>query len=208
MVAKREKLETTPDDIKNPDGLVNPSSNMIARNPTRIDLSNEADDQREIVDAIKESQAKRMKVIYEYKRLEDNEDGTERWEFSGLPGLVKIHEMNEDQLVEFCRTLMRCKPNITGVSLTLGEYENLRPYSGPKINKLNFRKPRYPTEVAEDWASLLGDKTLCVVKVDWQVKSAGAGAFETIGHAWVTDSEQFEDRDKFAPTLEIEYFSR
>ena len=202
MVARRDKLGIRPGDPIDPNGMINPSSNMIARNPTRVDLSNEADDQRDIVNAIKEAQAKRMKVVYEYTRTPDG-----KWEFGGLPGLIKIHEMNEEELVEFCRTLMRFKPNITGINISLGKYETLLPYNGPKVAKLNFRKPRYPTEVAEDWAELLGDKNLKIVKVEWQVRSAGPGAFECIAKAWQTTPEEYKDEEKFSPTLEIEYFS-
>ena len=202
MVAKRSKMEVRPDDVIDAEGMVNPSSNMIARNPTRIDLSNEADDQREIVDAIKEAQGKRSKIIYEYIRLEDG-----KWEYSGLPGVVKIREMSEEDLEEFCRTLMRCKPNITGLSLSLGKYKTLNSYNGPKIAKLNFRKPRYPTEVASDWAALLYDKSLKIVKVEWQVKSAGPGAFECIGKAWTTTQEEYDEEENFSPVLEVEYFS-
>jgi hypothetical protein len=203
MVATREKINgVRPDDLIDPNTMVNPSSNMIARNPTRVDLSKDADDQREIVSAIKDAQARRMKVFYEYKHLEDGS-----WEFTGLPGLIKFHEMSDPELVEFCRTMMRCKPNITGIELSLGKYNDIKEYTGPKIGKLNFRKPRYPTEVAEDWASLIGDKALRVVKVQWQIKSAGPGAFECIGKAWTTSEDEYNDKEKFSPSLDIEYFS-
>lgn len=206
MVAetRRETPGFTPEDLKtsNMDGVVNPSSRMIARNPTRIDITNEADDQRDIVDAIKGAQGKRMKIICENKRTPSG-----KWECSGPPGLTKIREMPEPQLTEFCRTLLRYRPNITGLSLSLGDYESLAPISGRKIERLNFRKPRLPTEVAEDLAAILSDKTLRLAKIDWKINSAGVGAFECICTAMSTTEEEFNDDSKFAPTLTLEYFS-
>jgi len=200
MVAKRTPEKVSPDKV-DPDARVNPSTRLIARNPTRMEIS-DADNQREIVQQIKDMRAKRKKILYQY---EQDENGN--WEYSGLPGTIAIRKLEEEELAEYFRTLMRSRPNIIGIELSFGEYEDARQYTGKLIDKLRFSKPRNPTELAEDMAALFSTKTpeVNVVKLNWKINSANAGNFYTEATAYYTSKENYEDDKKFSPSIMIEH---
>lgn len=181
-----------------PNALHNPSSGMLVRNPTHVEIAERAEDQREIVNAIKDAKAAWQKAIYDY---------SDRGRIPGLPGVLKIREMNEPNMLGFCMTLMRTKPNITGIHLKLGEYPSARPYSGTRVVRLQSIKPRNPTEVAEDMAALLADKSLHVVEMEYKVNSATPGNFSATATAKVANSDEYANDELFKPVLEIEYFS-
>lgn len=182
----------------NPNAQYNPSSGLQVRNPTHQKVADKADDQREIVETIKQARAQRMKAIYDY----DNPKL-----LPGLPGLIKIREMSEEQIVGFCRTLMRAKPNIIGIELSLGDYPDAKECRSSKLALLNSRKPRNPTEVAADVAELFNDPTLNIVNFEYKINSATPGLFESIARAKVVSDESYADNSKFRPHLEIEYIA-
>jgi hypothetical protein len=185
-----------PEDI-NPNSDYNPSTGMLVRNPTHKEIAENADDQREIVNAIKQSQAQRQIAVYDY---------SDRSRIPGLPGVLKIRELDEANMLGFCMTLMRVKPNIIGINLKLGNYSGTRNYNGAKISKLRSNKPRNPTEVAEDMAALLSDRLLNVVEVEYKINSVSAGHFESTATAKYVSEEEYNDSSKFQPYLEIEYY--
>ena len=181
-----------------PNAMYNPSSGMLVRNPTHVDVAERAEDQREIVNAIKDAKAAWRKAIYEYSNKE---------RMPGLPGVLKIREMDEPNMLGFCKVLMRAQPNITGISLKLGKYPSARPYDGPKVTRLQSNKPRNPTEVAEDMSLLLADKSLCIIELEYKVNNAAPGNFSTIATAKATNPDEYANDELFKPVLEIEYFS-
>lgn len=193
MVAEN-KTEKTLD----PNSKINPSTGLLARNPTRT--IEDADNQREIVEQVREARAGRKRIVYSYQRDEKGE-----WEFSGLPGTVSIREMDEKQLTEYFRNLMRSRPNVIGLRLSLGDYEDKKPYNGPRVDKLQFTKPRLPTNVAEDMAALLSLSSPSIVELEWQINSAGEGNFYTSAKAFAVSEESYENDELFQPHVEIEY---
>lgn len=199
MVAEKRKETLTPEKLDK-NAAINPSSNLYARNPTRMEISH-AENQRDIVDQIKAAGAGHKKIRYLYVRDEEG-----NWEYSGLPGVLYVKEMTDEQLEEFFRTLLRSKPNIIGLNLSLGEYKNKAPYTGTKLSALNFNRPRHPTDVAADMASLFGDPALRIVEFSWQINSAAAGSFRTEAKAYSVPQEDYDDKEQFSPCLTIEYF--
>lgn len=179
-----------------PNSKYNPSSGMLVRNPSHEDVSERARNQREIVDSIRESKANWQNAIYDY---------SDPSRIPGLPGMLKIRELDEKNMLGFCLTLMRAKPNITGITLKLGDYEGATEVRGQKILRLHSRVPRNPSEIAEDLADLLFSAN--VVEFEYKVNNAKTGEFDAVATAKEVDDEQYKDNSRFKPRLEIEYFS-
>jgi hypothetical protein len=181
-----------------------PDSGIYVRNPSHVIEAKNAEDQREIVNAIREIRASHMKAIYDYSTYDPKIPST----FPGLPGLLKLRTMTENEIRGFCATLMRTKPNITGMHLYLGkEYTTKKEYSGIRVNALKSNKPRNPTEIAADMAALLSDKSLCVIEIQYIVNAASPGNFNTDAKVFVCSAEEYADDKKFCPYLEVEFFS-
>jgi len=181
-----------------------PKTGILVRNPTHINEARNAQDQREIIDALNESRANRLHAIYDYSKYNPKIPST----FPGLPGLLKLREMGDNEIRGFCASLMRVKPNIIGVILKLGNYENVSQYTGSRIDQLSkFNRPRNPTEVAIDLAALLSDKSLRIVEIQYFVNAASPGNFSVEAKAVATTQEEYNDDKRFCPYLEIEYFS-
>lgn len=178
------------------DAKYHPSTGMLVRNPSHEDVADRADDQRQIVEAIRETKANWRVAKYNY-------DDPSR--IPGLPGVLKIRELSEKNMTGFCLTLMKAKPNITRITLKYGDYENKKDVAGAKINNMYSRHPRQPSEIAKDLANLLHDSN--VVEFEYKVNSAKPGDFEAVASAKYVDDEQYKDDSLFKPYLEIEYFS-
>lgn len=198
MVAKREQKQVAAENL-DLDARVNPSTGLIARNPTRLDIT-DTENQREIIEQVRAAHGGWKKLLYDYVRDEEG-----NWEYSGLPGTIQIREMREEELAEYFRTLMRSRPSVTSIELSLGEYPDKKEYTGPRVSKLQFSKPRNPTEVAEDMASLFSMEGLHVVEMKWQINSAGAGNFHTSAKAYTVSEEDYKDDEKFSPSIVLEY---
>jgi hypothetical protein len=183
-----------------PDSMINPSSNLYVRNPSHQDQAERAKDQEELVEAIREVQGKRRTKVYTYEGGDTSDEVT-------LPGVLDIRSMKHGEIQEFCKSLMRLKPNITRLHLSLGDYPNTREFRGPRVQRLQSTKPRNPTEIAEDVAELMHDSTNRVVELDYQVNNAKPGQFEAIGKAWVADESDYQDDSCFNPVLTIDYVS-
>lgn len=179
-----------------PDAKYNPSSGMLVRNPSHEDVSARAEDQRQIVESIRETKANWQKAIYDY---------SDPSRIPGLPGMLKIRELDEKNMLGFCLTLMRAKPNITGITIKLGDYENTTDVRGQKITNLHSRVPRNPSEIAEDLADLM--TAYNIVEFEYKINSAKTGEFDAVASAKQVDDEQFKDKSRFKPYMEIEYFS-
>ena len=188
-------MTVNPKDL-DPDAKYNPSSGMLVRNPSHEDIATRADDQRGIVSAIRESKANWQKAVYDY---------SDPSRIPGLPGMLKLRELDEKNMLGFCLTLMRAKPNITGISLKLGDYEGTTEVRGTKITNLHSRVPRNPSEIAEDLAILLSAEN--VVEFNYKVNNAVPGDFDAVASAKVVSDEVYKDDSLFKPYLEIEYFS-
>lgn len=181
-----------------PDAMHNPSTGVLVRNPSHVEVAARAEDQRQIVEAIKASGATWQKAIYDY---------SDRSRIPGLPGALKLREMNEANMLGFCATLLRAKPNITGILIKYGDYPSAREYAGPKVGRIRSHTPRAPSEIAEDFASLLADPTLNIVELRYTVNNAAPGNFESIATAKVANEDEYKDERLFEPLIEIEYLS-
>jgi hypothetical protein len=184
-----------------PDAMYNPSSGMLTKNPTHMEVAKTADDQQEIVNSIRDMRVKHMKAIYDYTDFDPNNPSP----IPGLPGVLKLREMGDEDMAGFCRTLMRTKPLITRIYLKYGDYDFKREYRGGKIQRLQAHKPRHPTEIATLIADILGDKSLNIIEFEYKVNSAGAGNFQSKGIAYGTKDSDYRDNSLFKPYLEIEY---
>lgn len=180
----------------NPEDKYNPSSGMLVRNPSHEEVAARANDQREIVAAIKESKANWQKAVYDY---------SDPSRIPGLPGILKVRSLDEKNLLGFCLSLMRAKPNITGISLKLGDYENATEVRGGRINNLHSLQPRNPSDVAKDLADLFMSSN--IVEFNYTINSAKIGSFSATATAKEVDDETYKDDSLFKPYLEIEYFS-
>lgn len=184
-----------------PNAMYNPSSGMLTRNPTHVEVAETADDQQEIVNAIRDMRVKHMKSIYDYTDYDPESPSL----IPGLPGLLALRDMGENDMLGFCRTLMRTKPLITRIYLKYGDYDYKREYRGGKIQKLQSHKPRHPTEIAVFISDLLSDNSLNIVELEYKVNSAGTGNFHSMGTAYGTNDASYKDKSLFKPYLEIEY---
>lgn len=178
--------------------VINPSSGLFARNPTHIEEANEADDQDEIVKAIKGSNAKRMRVVYTYGDVDPK---------NPIPfmGITKIREMPEESAIQMCKNIMRNRPNIFKMNIKLGNYPSTRRIDNIKTRALNSDKQRYPTEVGEKFGELLSDPSLHVVEISYRVNTMSNGIFSTSAEVFVTNDEEYQDNKFFSPTIEFEY---
>lgn len=183
--------------------MYNPSTGLLVKNPTHMEVAETSDDQVEIVNAIRDMRVKHMKSIYDYTDYNAKSPSP----IPGLPGVLKIRDMEEEEMIGFFRVLMRVKPLITRVALKLGDYDFKREYRGTKIQKLDARKPRHPTEVAVLMADLMSDKTLSIIEMEYKVNSAKAGEFQARGKAFGTREEDYLNDELFKPYLEIEYIA-
>lgn len=179
-----------------PNAKYNPSSGMLVRNPSHEEVSERAQNQREIVNSIRESKANWQNAVYDY---------SDPSRIPGLPGMLKIRDLDERNMLGFCLTLMRAKPNITGITLKLGKYEGVTEVHGQKIARLHSRVPRNPSEIAADLADLLSSHN--IVEFEYKVNNAKTGEFDAVATAKQVDDEQYKDDSRFQPYLEIEYYS-
>jgi hypothetical protein len=178
------------------DAKYNPSSGMLVRNPSHEDIATRADDQRAIVAAIRETKANWQKAVYDYSDLS---------RIPGLPGMLKIRDLDEKNMLGFCLTLMRAKPNITGITLKLGDYPTAQDVRGSKIANLHSRQPRNPSEIAKDLAVLLSSGN--IVEFNYKINNAAPGDFDAVASAKVVTDDIYRDDSLFKPYLEIEYFN-
>ena len=182
----------------NPNAMINPSSGILARNPTHAVEAQNADDQSEIVKAIRDSGVKRMTVKYDYS---DIDSGTPL----PLMGILKIREMPVESAIKFCKNLMRSRPNIFKVHIKLGNYPTAQRMNNPKIRLLNSQTPRFHTEIGEKMGELLADKAMLITEIKYVVHNADTGYFNATAEVYGTTEEEYIDDELFAPTIEFEF---
>lgn len=175
---------------------IDKETGKIFRNPSHIDVSNEANNQREIIQAINKAQRK-----LEYVELHFNDKS----EIKALPGTLRIREMNEEQLTGYFKSLLKCYPNIISIHIIFGEYKNARIFNGPELNALNMNKQRFPSELAEKFAILFSRNN--IIEMKYSVEDISPGNFIIKTQAAATDDEEYRDNDLFKPIIEIEFIS-
>ena len=179
--------------------VINPSSGIYARNPTRVEITDNASDQDEIVKTIMGARRQRqiMKIAYEDKKSP-----------TALPGMLHIRDMSPKSIVKLCQNLMRTKPNIFRVLIKLGNYDGQRRISNAKTNQLNTSKQRFYTEIGEIMGNILSDRTLNVTELIYTVHDVNPGLFNATGEVYgAVSDEEYNNDEFFQPYVEIEYFS-
>jgi len=186
------------DQPQNPDAIINPSSGLYARNPSHITEATYAETQSDIVNAIKESGVKRMTIRYDYSDV-DMKDPLP------LMGILKVREMTVESAENFCKNLMRSRPNIFKVDIKLGNHPNARRIDNVKTRLLNSHRARFHTEIGEKMGQVLADKTLHVTEIRYVVYNADTGYFNAAAEVYGTSAEEYENDDYFSPTINFEY---
>lgn len=177
----------------------NPSDGIIARNPTRLEITANADDQNEIMQAVMGiTNQPTDTVIHDYSKIDKTDPPP-------MAGVVKIREMSEKQLKGFFKSLMRSKPNIIKMHLKLGEYTNKTRVVNSRAALLNSNKQRFHTEVAERLADVFADHTVNVTEVIYRVNNKDPNYFSATAEVYSVPSEDYENEDLFSPAIGLEF---
>jgi hypothetical protein len=182
----------------NPDAVRNPSTGILARNPTHIREAEGARNQTDIVKAIVSSGKKRQTMVLKYDVKKD---------IVALPGMLDIRGMNSTEASALCRSLVRFRPNIFYVYIKLGNYPNAKKVNDIKVTRLNLHTQVFPTEVADLMGELLSDRALNIVEMVYEVEVADAGKFRTTCQAVGVSLEDYKNDENFNPTVTIDFIT-
>jgi hypothetical protein len=182
----------------NPNAMKNPSSGLYGRNPTHQELADYAEDQSDIVKAIKDSGTKRMRVSYDYSDMDKANPPP-------LAGVLNIRSMTTEQAQQFCKNLMRTRPNIFKVEVKLGDYPSARPIQNGKTRLLNSNKARFHTELGDKIGDILTDSNMLVTHLVYTVHNAEPGYFHATGQVFGTTEEEYKNDLFFKPTINFEF---
>ena len=180
-----------------PNAMRNPSTGLFARNPSHVRFAEESRDQQELVRKIRGQKSKIGRIEYLYDDI-DTQDPPPLW------GVTKIREMDEDSVVNFCKTLMRAKPNIIKLHLVLGNYTNKKRVLNNRTALLDANEPRFHTEVALKLAGVLNDASENVIEVIYTVNPS-EGNFTALAEVYSVSDEDYENEELFSPGIMLEY---
>lgn len=171
------------------------------RNPTHLAEADNAEDQADIVKAIKNTGpgVKQMVVTYDYGDIDKQSPPP-------LSGILQIRDMSPERAQVFCKNLMRSKPNIFRVHITLGDYPNQKRINSQKVRLLSSNRARFHTEIGEKIGDVLADKNLLVTEIKYNVENVEAGRFSAIAEVYGLDNpdEYFDDKS-FSPKIKFEF---
>jgi len=176
----------------------NESSGLPYRNPTHMTEAENAEDQSDIVKAIRQTGVKRMVVTYNYNNLDTQNPPP-------LAGIIGVRSMTTEQAQRYCVTLMRSKPNIFKVQIKLGDYENQKRLSNPKTRVLDSSKARFQSEIGEKIGDVLADKTMYVTELIYTVNNNDPGQFNATAEVYGVDEQTYYDDEKFNPMIKFEF---
>ena len=182
----------------NPNAVRNPSSGLFGRNPTHQEIAAEADDPSEIVKAIKQSGVKRIRVTNDYSDMDPLHPPP-------MSGITKIRDMSEEEIQDYCKTLMRSRPNIFKIDIKLGNYPNQHRINNQRTQMLNSNKPRFHTELGEKIGTILADRNLFVTQIVYTVHNAEPGYFNATAEVYSTSKEEYDNDKLFKPSITYEY---
>ena len=182
----------------NPNSVRNPSSGLLGRNPTHIDLASYAEDQSDIVKAIKDTGVKRMQITYEYADIDPTNPPP-------LMGITKIRTMSTESAQKFCKNLMRARPNIFKLHIKLGDYPKAKRINDGKVRVLSSNRPRFHTEIGEKLGDIISDPNLRVTEVLYVVHNADPGYFNATAEVYGTTDEEYADDKLFKPIISFEF---
>jgi len=181
-----------------PNALINPSSGLFSRNPTHAGVAEYAEDQSDIVKAIKESGIQRKMVTYNYADYDPTDPPP-------LVGITKIREMKPESAQNFFKNLMRSKPNIFKMHIKLGEYPSVRRLNSGKIQALTTNKPRFQTELGVLMGDIMTDPSMRVTEIRYVVNNADPGTFNTSAEVYGTTEAEYKNNKLFKPIISFEF---
>ena len=182
-----------------PDAVINPSTGIYARNPTRLEITESAEDQQEIVNMVMKSNRGVQSIEWHY-----NKD--DRTDLPPMSGVLNIRGLDVDQLDGFFSSLMRVKPNILKLHVKLGEYENKREIRNNKVSVLNGNKKRFATDVAKKIADVFDDAANNVVEFIYTCDPGGKdGFFSSTFIAYSVNEDDYNNDELFNPAIGLRY---
>lgn len=176
----------------------NPSTGIYARNPTRLDVTEDAESQQEIANAIKGIGQTIGIAQYDYSTMHKSDP-------LPLAGVLHLREMELEQLQAYFKTVMRYRPNIIKIHIKLGEYENKRKINNSRTSLLNANKQRYATDIANIVADIFDDHASNVVELVYTVNNTDPAYFSTSVEAYGVSQEDYNNDELFAPALGMKY---
>ena len=185
-----------PDDV-DPKDVMHPKTGLFFRNPSNLDLRNRAETQSQIVKELTEAKRTRQVKVFTY--TEDDMPFV-------LPGILKIRELEKEQLEGLFKSVIRIRPNIFKIHIKLGEYSEQKPIINNKVSRIGSSEPRHLADVAKDLADVFADKRFLVTELIYSIHSAELGNFSSSCEAWGTTEKQYENNKLFNPGVLIEYF--
>lgn len=175
----------------------NPSTGTLMKNPSHDSKMS----QYEIVKTIVASGRKPVTVVYEYAEMKDDNPPP-------IFGIVKVREMSEEDCVKMFKMMMRSKPSIFGFSVKLGDYPETKQVSNSKTKQLSFMTPKFPTQIGEILGTLMADKTLRIVEVDFIISTNDPNKFSAIAEVYTVPTDEiYHDDQYFKPTITLNYIS-
>lgn len=183
-------MPLTPEQILetlNPNGI-------FYKNPTHLEEAARAVDQSDIVKAIKETRRSREREVFKYGPEDDHRF---------LPGTLLIPSMSREELEGYIRTLIRVRPNIFLIRISLGNYPNPKQIQSKEIRDISTSRARTYKKTAELIAELFYRKK--VVDFVYLIDSADAGRFSANAYAFEVSEEEYNNSEYFIPTVEIQY---
>lgn len=169
---------------------------IFYKNPTHLEEAERAVNQSDIVNAIKESRRARKHEKFLY--------GPEHNTIF-MPGTVEIRSMERDELTGFFKTLLKVRPYIFMLRVSLGEYPSLQELRGRLVTNVGATHPRPFKETAEAIADLFANNN--IVEFIYVIDNADPGKFHSSAFAYTADADEYESDEYFEPCLEIEYIS-
>jgi hypothetical protein len=172
---------------------------IFYRNPSHLKEAEQAVNQLDIVEAINERHQKRAHEVI----LFDDPDKIT------FPGMTKIREMEEEDLQKFFLMLLKSRPTLFMVRISLGAYPTQKPVTGGKVNQLNINRATELPVIAERLADLFSDSRVNITDLVITFTSSGIGTPFIQTHAWGVGSKEERDTDEyFEPVIELEYMKK
>jgi hypothetical protein len=183
-----------------PNAVRNPSSGLFGRNPTHQEVAEYAKDQSSIVKAINASGkgVQRMRVTYDYYDMDPASPPP-------MAGITDIRSMSLERAQQYCKTLMRSRPNIFRMEIKLGDYPSQRRVDNIRTRMLNSDEPRFHTELGDKIGEILADKTMLVTHLVYTVHNAEPGSFHATGEVFGTTEAEYFDDENFKPSINFEF---
>jgi hypothetical protein len=176
----------------------NESSGLPVRNPTHMTEADNADDQSDIVKAIRKTGVKRMVVTYDYSNIDKQNPPP-------LAGIIHVRDMTVQQAQKYCSNLLRSKPNIFKLHIKLGEYEGKKRISNAKTRLLDSSKARFHSELGEKFGDVIADKTMHVTEIIYRVNNNEPGRFDAAAEVYGVSEEEYLDDENFKPSISFEF---